>query len=215
MRKVILAGAGGLVGGQLVQNLLRDNSIEKIIILVRKPLEITNPVLHQVIVDFDNLDKISDWFSGVDTVYCCLGTTIKKAKTKDAFRKVDFDYPMALARLSEQQGVNHFLCITAMGADPKSIIFYNKIKGEVEQSISKLKIPCITFFRPSLLIGNRKESRPGERIGILFAKATGFLFRGPLKNYRGITIEKVAKSMFLKGGNPQSGIHVISSGEMQ
>ena len=215
LKTALIAGSSGLVGSQLLSDLLADQSIERVIILVRNPLDIRNNRLQQVVTDFERLDTIAEWFKGVDAVFCCLGTTIKKAKSKEAFKKVDYEFPLALATLSEQNNVNHFLCITAMGADVASGIFYNKVKGEVERDISKKKIPCITFFRPSLLIGNRKESRPGERIGIFIARILGFLFIGPLKNYKGIRIEKVAKAMHAEAQDPQPGLRIVLSGSMQ
>jgi uncharacterized protein YbjT (DUF2867 family) len=215
MRKVLIAGASGLVGAEVLKELQTIPSIEKIVVLVRKTLENTNPLVQQVQVDFDNLASSSDCFKDIDTVFCCLGTTIKIAKTKDAFRKVDYEYPMAIALLSVQQNVKNFLCITAMGADPSSSVFYSRVKGEVERDISKCQIPSISFFRPSLLIGERKESRPAEKAGILFAKALSFLFIGPLKNYKGITVQKVAKAMIERGKNPVPGVQFVLSGQMQ
>lgn len=215
MRKVLIAGASGLVGAEVLKALQTIPSIEKIVVLVRKTLENTNPLVQQVQVDFDNLASSSDCFKDIDTVFCCLGTTIKIAKTKDAFRKVDYEYPMAIALLSVQQNVKNFLCITAMGADPSSSVFYSRVKGEVERDISKCQIPSISFFRPSLLIGERKESRPAEKAGILFAKALSFLFIGPLKNYKGITVQKVAKAMIERGKHPVPGVQFVLSGQMQ
>ena len=215
MRKVLIAGASGLVGTEVLRELQNIPTIEKIIVLVRRPIENANPVLQQVQVDFENLAASSDCFKDIDTVFCCLGTTIKKAKSKEAFRKVDYEFPMALALLSVQQNVKNFLCITAMGADPSSSVFYSRVKGEVERDISKCQIPSITFFRPSLLIGDRKESRPAEKAGIIVAKALSFLFIGPLKNYKGISVQKVAKAMVAKGQHPVPGVQIVLSGEMQ
>lgn len=215
MRKVLIAGASGLVGAEVLKELQTIPGIEKIVVLVRRTLENTNPVVEQVQVDFDNLARSSDCFKDIDTVFCCLGTTIKVAKSKEAFRKVDYEYPIALALLSVQQNVKNFLCITAMGADPSSSVFYSRVKGEVERDISKCQIPSISFFRPSLLIGERKESRPAEKAGILFAKALSFLFIGPLQNYKGITVQKVAKAMIERGKHPVPGVQIVLSGEMQ
>ena len=215
MRKVLIAGASGLVGAEVLRELQTIPTIEKIVVLVRKPFENTNPLVQQMQVDFDNLAGSSVCFNDIDTVFCCLGTTIKIAKTKDAFRKVDYEYPMAIALLSVQQNVKNFLCITAMGADPSSSVFYSRVKGELERDISKCQIPSISFFRPSLLIGDRKESRPAEKAGILFAKALSFLFIGPLKNYKGITVQKVAKAMVERGKHPVPGVQFVLSGQMQ
>lgn len=215
MKNVLIAGAAGLVGSALLRQLLQVKELEKIIVFVRRPLDFKHPVVHQVVVDFDQLDSAQEWFTGIDTVFCCLGTTIKKAGTKQAFRKVDYEYPLVMARLSAVHGVKTFCCITAMGADPHSSIFYNQVKGEVERDISELKISSINFFRPSLLIGNRMEKRTGEKIGIVVFKALDFLFVGPLKNYKGIRIEKVAQAMIQTASHPQHGKHIVLSGEMQ
>lgn len=215
MKNVLIAGAAGLVGSALLRQLLQVKELEKIIVFVRRPLDFKHPVVHQVVVDFDQLDSAQEWFGGIDTVFCCLGTTIKKAGTKQAFRKVDYEYPLVIARLSAVHRVKTFCCITAMGADPHSSIFYNQVKGEVERDISELKISSINFFRPSLLIGNRMEKRTGEKIGIVVFKALDFLFVGPLKNYKGIRIEKVAQAMIHTASHPQHGKHIVLSGEMQ
>ena len=159
------------------------------------------------------LEEQPELFS-VDDVYCCLGTTIKKAGSKDNFRKVDFHYPLELAKIAKKNNVPQFNIVTAMGADAKSSIFYNKVKGEVEEAIIKLKIDNTNIFRPSLLMGDRKESRKGEKIGIALAKIINPLMVGPLRKYRGIKATDVARAMLINSKMPKEGLSIFSSDQI-
>lgn len=215
MYSALVAGATGLIGKELVELILEDPQYQRVVLLVRRPLEIENRKLHQVVTDFDRLDDVASWFMGTDRVFCCLGTTMKTAKSREAFQRVDYTYPMQLARLAEAKGVSQFLCVSAMGASPESSVFYSRVKGELERDISSMHIPSITFFRPSLLLGDRTENRPGERAAIFFAKAFSFLFVGKLKNYKGIHVKKVAQAMLSAANENRKGVRVVMSGEMQ
>lgn len=215
-RIAVVAGSTGLVGHELLQLLQNDSAYSKINCLVRKSNNLTHPKVSELVIDFDRIpDSLSEIVS-VDDIFCCLGTTIKTVGgSKEAFRKVDHDYPLALAKWGETMHAKRFLVVSAMGANSKSSIFYNKTKGEMEDDISKLNIPSITFFRPSLLIGKRKENRPGEKIGIVIFKALSFLFVGPLKNYKGIHVKKVAQAMISASHAAENGKRVVLSGEMK
>jgi uncharacterized protein YbjT (DUF2867 family) len=140
---------------------------------------------------------------------------MKKAGSESAFRKVDYDYPLTLAKWTKSSGASGFYLVSAMGASAGSSIFYNRVKGELERDITSLGIGSTAFFRPSLLLGNRIENRPGEKAAIVFAKAIGFLFVGPLKNYKGIHVSKVAKAMIESAKAPKIGVRIVLSGEMQ
>ncbi len=155
-KRALIAGATGLVGGYVLRHLLAHPSYSRVAILVRRESPIRDPKLTQRIVDFAHLDA---GVSGVapDEVFCCLGTTIRKAGSEEAFRRVDYDYPLALARLAKAVGANKFLMVSALGADPKSAVFYNRVKGEVEQAIAAIGLPAAYFFRPSILTGPRAE----------------------------------------------------------
>jgi uncharacterized protein YbjT (DUF2867 family) len=214
MKSALVAGSTGLTGSALVK-LLSDNSeYHQVFLVVRQTSNFTNKKISEYLVDFDKLSDNLSTIPKVDEVFCCLGTTMKKAGNKEAFRKVDYQYPLELAKWASNKGIQRFLCISALGADESSGIFYNRVKGDMERDISKLNIPSITFFRPSLLIGNRKESRPMERLGIILFNTFSFLFIGPLKKYKGIKVEKVAEAMIAVAARDGKGVKVIESGEM-
>jgi len=211
MKVALITGATGLIGGQLVQLLLEDSYYGKIIVVTRKPLDFQHSKLENLALDFD---KLTEYYHSLkaDDVFCCLGTTIKIAKTKEAFRKVDFEYPVELARISKSQGATQFFLISALGADKNSSIFYNKVKGEVEEAIQKFSFSSLHVFRPSLLLGPRTEQRAGEDAAKWFFKFLGFLL--PAK-YKAVQSIKVARAMihFAKANN--TGFHIIESDELQ
>lgn len=134
MRTALLAGSTGLIGKQLLELLLEDSHYTVVKAISRKPLDIQHAKLQNIVADFNTLTEHHDQLKA-DDVFCCLGTTIKQAGSQAAFRKVDFEYPLELARLTKNQGAIQFLIITALGSDAKSGIFYNRVKGEVEQAI--------------------------------------------------------------------------------
>lgn len=210
----VIAGSTGLVGAQLLDMLLESKKYDKVYSLVRKPTGKQNPKLTELLVDFDELKNTLSSITDVNDVYCCLGTTMKVAGSKMAFRKVDFLYPLFLAEWAVEKKANQFLMISAMGANPHSSIYYNRIKGEIENEVSALPITSVAFFRPSLLLGNRKEKRIGEKIGIAIFKTLSFLFVGLLKNYKGIEATKVAKAMIDHASKQKTGKEIILSGQM-
>jgi uncharacterized protein YbjT (DUF2867 family) len=211
MKTALVAGSTGLVGSQLLELLIRENRYEKIIALSRKPLAITNSKLVNIVADFDKLNEIQSQLIA-DDVYCCLGTTIRKVKTKEAFRKVDFDYPLMLAKLSKEQNANTFLLVSALGASKDSSIFYNKVKGEVEDAISHVGFESFHIFRPSLLIGPRVEQRSGEEAAKVIYKYLNFLIP---KKYKGIESIKVARAMIAFAHLNEKGIFYHESNELQ
>jgi uncharacterized protein YbjT (DUF2867 family) len=207
-RTTLLAGATGLIGGHVLRLLLADDSYQKVTVLSRRGLPLTNPKLQQRLIDFDHLVDLDA--PKVDDVFCCLGTTIKKAGSQDAFRKVDLGYVAALAQVCARHGAKQFLLVSAIGADPASRVFYNRVKGEAEAAVQAAGFAATHVFRPSLLLGKRSESRPAERLGIAIGGALAFVFAGPLRPYRPIPVETVAAAMVraAKGGRP--GIHFYS-----
>ena len=199
-KRVLIAGATGLVGGYVLRRLLAHPSYSRVEILVRRESPIRDPKLTQRIVDFEHLD------SGVpgiapDEVFCCLGTTIRIAGSEEAFRRVDHDYPLALARLGKAVGAGKFLMVSALGADPKSAVFYNRVKGEAEQAVAAIGLPLAYFFRPSLLLGPRAERRPGEQIGTAVGKLIAPLLIARLRKYRPIHADAVAAAMVYVANN--------------
>lgn len=209
-RTALLLGATGLVGGHCLDILLQDETYEKVITLGRKKIELQNPKLIQHVVDFDNLEEHTNLFQARD-VFCCLGTTIKTAGSQEAFRKVDFTYAVEAARIASQNGAEQFLIVTSSGANSKSFVFYNRVKGETEEAIKNFSFKSIQIFRPSLLLGERKEYRQGERISEKFLKAFKFLLVGGLRKYRAIQASEVAQAMVRMAKAVPQGVHVYES----
>ncbi len=193
-KKVLILGASGLVGQQLLGRLLKDETIESVISLVRNPMKVSHPKLYQVTTQFEKLADQRGNFK-VDVVFCCLGTTIKNAGTKSAFRRCDYYYVVEAAKLAKEYRVDHFLVISALGANPDSTFFYKQIKGEMERDIYLYGPAKITIVRPSLLIGARDEKRPFEELCLKVLKPFRPFFYGPLKKYRPISASKIAEEM--------------------
>jgi uncharacterized protein YbjT (DUF2867 family) len=209
-KTALIAGATGLIGNELLNFLLNANEYEKVVAIVRRPLSEKHPKLEEKIVDFDKLEDYIDVFS-VDDVFVCLGTTIKKAKTKEAMWKIDVDYPISIARLASSQGARKFLLVSSMNADPDSPIFYSKMKGKLEEEIKQFTFETTTIFRPSLLLGNRDEFRFGERLSAAIFTVVPFLFAGPLKKYKAIEGKTVAKAMYRVAQENKNGVTIYPS----
>jgi uncharacterized protein YbjT (DUF2867 family) len=209
-RTALIAGSTGLIGNQLLALLLESSEYDKVIALSRKPLNLSHPKLENVTLTVDQLDQLTTLKA--DDIYCCLGTTIKQAKSKEAFRKVDFDYPVALAKKLKQNGAQQFLLVSALGANKNSSIFYNRVKGEVEEAIKQTGFSSFHIFRPSLLVGDRKEERAGEEAAKVFYKIFGFLIP---KKYKGIESGKVAQAMQTLAKENRTGIFFHESEAMQ
>jgi uncharacterized protein YbjT (DUF2867 family) len=193
---------------------LDNAAYDKVIALVRKPLALQHPKLEQQVVDFSRLQNIAHLVKTHD-VFCCLGTTIKKAGSQAAFRQVDFVYPFEIAKIAAANGAGQFLIVTALGANPASRIFYNRVKGEVEAAITPLAFRGVHIFRPSLLLGKRQEIRLGEKIGERLAKIFSFIFVGPLRKYRPIAASVVAAAMIAVAKQNLAGINVFESDQIQ
>ncbi|MHA0857095.1 NAD(P)H-binding protein [Paenibacillus sp. CMAA1364] len=209
--EAVVLGGSGLVGGNVVEQLLQREEYDVVKLLVRTPLHISHPKLSQTIIDWDILDQYDEVFTNVRDVYCCLGTTIKKAGSQQQFRKVDFDYIVLAAQLARAKGVSQYLAISAMGANPASRLFYNRTKGETEEALCAIGIPSLHLFRPSLLLGTRDEKRIGEELGSRFMTTFDFLFQGKAAKYRAIPAEVVARAMINMALNGPPGTHVYSN----
>jgi uncharacterized protein YbjT (DUF2867 family) len=171
-----VAGATGLVGGECLQQLLAEPRYARVIAVARRELgpELRHRKLRVVVADFDRLDRVQEELRG-DHVFCALGTTIRKAGSQARFRVVDHDYPLRLAELTLSSGAQHFSIVSAMGASRSSPFFYSRVKGDVEAALRKMGWPSLAIFRPSVIAGERAESRPFERLGeqlLRFAPAT-------------------------------------------
>jgi len=211
MKVALIAGATGLIGSQLLEILLADSYYDKVIAPTRKPLDIQHPKLINPIISFDKLSEHSNALKA-DDVYCCLGTTIKKARSKEAFRKVDLAYPLTFAQMAKENGSENFLLVSALGANKDSSIFYNKVKGETEEAISAVGIKSVHILRPSLLIGPRKEHRSGEDAAKFVYKYLDFLVP---EKYKGIESIKVARAMIAFAKKEQPGIFIHESKDLQ
>jgi uncharacterized protein YbjT (DUF2867 family) len=206
-RTALLVGATGLIGSFLLQRLLASDAYARVAVWVRRDLGQTHPKLKSAIVDFDRLHERR---VEAEDVFCCLGTTIKQAGSQAAFRRVDYDYPVALALAAAGSGAKRLLVVSALGANPDSSVFYSRVKGEMEIAVRAAGVPATIFFRPSLLTGPRKEVRRGERIG----EAVGKLLGPLLGRYRPIAADSVAAAMLRAAlENRPSG--VIGSGEIR
>jgi uncharacterized protein YbjT (DUF2867 family) len=214
MKTAIIAGATGLIGKQLLFNLIESEAYDKIIALVRKEIPFNSPKLIQIIVDFNNLPLIADDLKA-DDVFCCLGTTIRKAGSQAAFKKVDYDYCLNLANETYKNESKNFFLVSALGANSSSKIFYNQVKGELEEAISKVGFNSFYIFRPSLLLGNRNEFRLGEKIMQIIMKPISRLMFGSMKNFAAIESQQVAKAMYwLAITNNKKGTQIISNKQM-
>jgi len=212
MKTAVIAGSSGLIGGILTKLLLEDKRYSKVISLGRRKLDISDPKLEQKIVDFNNLDEVD---LACDDVFCGLGTTIKQAGSQANFRKVDFNYPANLAERSQVCGAKRFLLVSSLGADSKSKVFYSKVKGETEAVIAQVGLETVHIFRPSILLGARKEFRMGELLGKAAMKGLGFMMLGRLKKYRAIQASTVAKSMLYYANQPEVGLFIHESNQIQ
>jgi uncharacterized protein YbjT (DUF2867 family) len=210
MKTALIVGATGLVGKNLLDLLLQSDEYNKVIVISRQALSLPTKA-ELVITDYKTLQNDVDKLIA-DDVFCCLGTTIRKAKTKEAFKEVDFDYPLSIAKITLENGAKHFLLVSALGANANSSIFYNKVKGEIEQAISTLGFESFSVLRPSLLLGERSEQRAGEDAAKLFYKIFGLLIP---KKYKGIEAKQVAKAMFLIANDKKSGMRVFESDALQ
>lgn len=208
MKTALVYGASGLVGQSLVHQLLEHTGYSKITVLVRRKLELAHQKLAQVIIDFDK-PAIEPVYA--DEVYCCMGTTIKKAGSKAAFYKVDHDYVLNIARLAKSNGVQKFAFVSSMGADANSRIFYSKTKGEVEADLVKTGFESLFIFRPSLLLGARTEKRIGEQVAAWLMVNLNFLVPA---RYKAIEASQVAKAMLYMMNSGKAGIHVLESQEI-
>ena len=208
MKTALIVGATGLIGGHLTRKILTHPAYNKVKVLVRKPLDFQHPKLEQIVINFDNFDKS---LIVTDEVFCCLGTTMKQAGSREAFYKVHFTYPFEIAKAAMQNGAKQFLIVTAMGANAQSMLYYNRVKGEIEKALTDLHYPALHIFRPSLLLGERKDSRAGEAFATVIMKAFDFLTP---KKYKAIKGETVANAMLDSAQKEIKGKRILESGEM-
>jgi uncharacterized protein YbjT (DUF2867 family) len=206
MRQVLLLGATGLVGGQLLPLLLVDDSIERVVVVSRRPTGSLHRKLDEHVLELGSMESHSFLFE-VDQIFCALGTTIKQAGSQEQFRATDHDLPLTAARLGLSKGARHFLLVSALGASASSRVFYNRVKGELEDDLRSLHYPALTIVRPSLLVGPRKQKRLGEEVG----RALGFLLP---RKYSPIHAATVARALEEFAIEDQDSVRIVESEEM-
>lgn len=203
-------GGSGLVGQQLILQLLDHHEFEKVRSFVRRPSGMSHPKLEEIIIDFDQRHIWKPLVQG-DVLFSTLGTTIKKAKTKENQYKVDFSYQFEFAWSAFENNVPDYVLVSSMGADPKSGVFYSRMKGELEEAVSIISFRKLIIFRPSILEGNRTEKRMGEQIGLAISHiVTQFM----LKKYRPTPVDMLAKKMISSSIDSFVGTRIIEGTEI-
>ena len=194
MKTALLFGTSGLVGNHLLNQLISNNSYSKIKLFVRTTINISDPKIEIIQTDFNNLENHKEDIKG-DDCFFCIGTTKKNSPDKNEYKRVELEVPKQIAQIAKSNSVNSFVFISSGYADPKSSGDYLKFKGEVEEELKRLNFPNLGIMRPSFLLGDRKEKRIGEKIGIFVFKLLSPLFLGPLKKMKPIQSATVAKAM--------------------
>ena len=203
MKKAVLVGCTGLVGKQLMYKLIESQHYDVVIVLVRAELPIKHSKIKQLIVDFDKLSDFKDQLVA-DDFFCCLGTTMKKAGSKEAFYKVDYTYCYEFGKIASYNHAKSFNLVSAIGSDSNSKIFYSKVKGQLEQDLEKLNLTTFNIFQPSFLLSNRTEFRLGEKLGAYIASLFSALFIGSLRKYKPIHAAQVANAILKAAQKKQS-----------
>jgi uncharacterized protein YbjT (DUF2867 family) len=207
MKTLLIVGATGLVGRAVLRLALADTAIGRVVAPTRRALEVRHDKLVNPVVDFDALPAGAEWWR-VDAVICTLGTTIKKAGSQAAFRKVDYEYPLAVARLARTAGVATYALVSSLGANAKSRTFYLRTKGETERDLAGAGFASLTVLRPSLIGGERDERRWGEALGLKLFAALGPLLP---RRYRIAPAERIAARLLASVISAQPGVRIVES----
>lgn len=207
--KLLLAGSTGLVGSHVLQLALADRRVSAIVAPTRRGLP-AYPKLLAPVVDFDALPAQAEWWRA-DAVICTLGTTMREAGSEAAFRRVDYDYPLAVARLARQHGTPAYVLNSAIGADAASRFFYNRVKGELEKALADEGFTSLTFVRPGLIGGHRQKFRAGERVSQFVLGLAGPLLP---RRWRLNPAERIAQALIEAALGPKPGMHIIASGQL-
>ena len=212
MKTALLFGSSGLIGGQLLNNLIQNNDYNKIKIFVRSEPEIKDSKIEIIKIDFNNLENHIEDIKG-DDCFFCIGTTKKNSPDKNEYKRIERDMPIEIAEIAKANSINSFIYVSSGFADPKNSGAYLRYKGEVEEELKKLNFTKLGIMRPSFLMGNRKEKRFGEKIGIFLFKLLSPLFLGPLKKMKPIHSEIVANAM-IKVANEDIQQSIFESNEI-
>jgi len=213
MKKAILFGASGFIGTELLHELLNSNDYEQVTIVVRKPLNMQHPKLKTLVGDFNSLPQLKSDIVA-DDIFIALGTTKKNTPNEKEYYQIDHDYPVLAAKIAKMNGAKAVFVVSAIGANVNSTIFYTKTKGELERDIIALDFDHTHIFQPSMLLGNRNENRPMEKIGIKLFTVLNPLFFGGLNKYKGIEGKNVAKAMNNAAKNNSEKVKIYQWSEM-
>ena len=194
MKKALIFGSSGLVGSNLVKIILQNEKYDHIKLFLRSETENKSKKLEIIKTDFNNLEKHKDSIVG-DDCFFCIGTTRKNTPDKNEYIRTEYNIPVEIGKIAKSNSVNNFIYVSSLGANPNASGLYLKNKGQAEQELINLNFPRLAIIRPSILLGNRKENRIGEKIGIFVMKLLSPLFLGKLKKYKPIKVENVAKAM--------------------
>lgn len=216
MKTAMVFGGTGLVGSELVRLLIASSEFGKVILINRSPSGVSSSKVTELLVDFEKItdqpqELVKQIMEPVHVVFCSLGTTIKKARTQKAFHRVDHDYVVMTGRVADALSAPVYVGVSAIATHSDSTVYYSRVKAEAERDISALpfsKKSSIHFLRPSLLLGDRKEFRFGERLAILTTPLFNWLMAGPLKRYKAISATQVAASMIRFTHHPHPGVHI-------
>jgi uncharacterized protein YbjT (DUF2867 family) len=209
-RTALVVGATGLVGGHVVDRLAEDASYERVVVLARRASGKSGGRVEDRVVDFDRLEEVPR----VDDVYGCLGTTIKTAGSEEAFREVDHDYTVRIAELAKKAGAARFALVSSVGASTAASSFYLRTKGETERDVEAVGFASFLVARPSFLVGDRKEKRSAEKIGITVSRALSFAMIGPVKKYRPIEARRVARAMVAALAEERPGKRILEHDDL-
>lgn len=212
--KVIIVGASGLIGNNLLSELIKSKDFSEITALVRKPLGINNPKVKELTINFDELGNYASKIKA-DIIFCCIGTTKKKTPDSKSYRRIDLEYPLTIAKIGLENGAKQFHIVSSIGANSKSKNSYLKLKGELEDGLKSLKIRSLHIYQPSFLEGKRLEMRPLEIIMLPIIKLINPLFIGGLKNYRSIKALDIAKAMINQSKKELSGVFTYPSEQIK
>ena len=213
-KTAIILGASGLTGGILLQKLVEDDSYDSIKLFSRSKIEGLPNKVTQFIGNLLKLEEFKPDFTA-DQVFCCIGTTAKKTPDKNLYKQIDYGIPVTAAKLSKENKIPTFLVISAMGASAKSSVFYNKTKGEMERDVLQQNVKNTFVFRPSIIGGERNESRPLEKIGLAIFKVIQPLFIGKLKEYKITDPEDIAQAMLTLANSTSHAEVIITSNDIK
>ena len=212
MKTALIFGSSGLIGGHLLNQLIKNKDYSKIRLFVRSDPEINDPKVEIIMTDFNNLENHKEDIKG-DDCFFCIGTTKQNSPDKNEYQRVELEVPKQIAQIAKSNLVKSFIFVSALYANPKSSGNYVRFKGLVEEELKRLDFPKLALMRPSFLMGDRKEKRVGEKIGIFVFKLISPLLLGPLKKMRPIHSETVAKAM-IRAANENSEKNIFESNEI-